>query len=145
MASSAYADPGTISLAERLSREERLRAAVLIDAIRCLQHRGRRRLRQRVISWITARNDTSPFSFVEVCDALQLSAARVRRAMLALDATGERDCAAIVASIEDPDRTVPARWRVADALQRLPDLRRPSVLSPGWRMKNKPDDVDQAS
>ena len=71
---------------ERLARERALRAAVLIDAIRCLVGAGggrERRSRQTAMRWILSRDDRSPFSFINICDSLGFEASRIRRQLLA--------------------------------------------------------------
>jgi len=72
--------------AERLARERALRAAVLIDAIRCLVGAGggrERRSRQTAMRWILSRDDRSAFSFHNVCDSLGFEPSRIRRLLLA--------------------------------------------------------------
>jgi hypothetical protein len=71
--------------AESLARERALRAAVLIDAIRCLVGAGgrERRSRQAAMRWITSRDDRSPFSFANVCESLGFEPGRIRRLLLA--------------------------------------------------------------
>lgn len=67
--------------------ERALMLAVLEDAIRCLQEhrRGRRaeprRLAREAEAWIRSSADR-PFSFVAVCDALDLPAPHLRAALL---------------------------------------------------------------
>jgi hypothetical protein len=84
----ALRDQAQVSWADRLTRQQRLRAAILIDAIKCLRHGASRPLHRRVRRWIVERDDRSPFSFEEVCEALHLSPARVRRSMLAIGEMG---------------------------------------------------------
>jgi hypothetical protein len=69
--------------------ERRLMLAVLIDAIRALQHHrpsapslrmSRAWLRDR--AWLQADNHSNPFSFVNICSALGLEAGYVRRCVL---------------------------------------------------------------
>jgi hypothetical protein len=68
--------------------ERALMLAVLEDAIRCLQEhrRGRRaeprRLAREAEAWIRSNADR-PFSFVGVCDALDIPAPHLRAALLA--------------------------------------------------------------
>src|ERR1051326_5073184 len=72
--------------AEMLARERALRAAVLIDAIRCLVGAGggrERRSRQTAMRWVTSRDDRSPFSFNNVCESLGFEPGRIRRLLLA--------------------------------------------------------------
>src|SRR5262245_49984547 len=67
--------------------ERALMLAVLEDAIRCLQEhrRGRRaeprRLAREAEAWIRSNADR-PFSFVHVCDALDIPALQLRAALL---------------------------------------------------------------
>jgi len=70
---------------ERLARERALRAAVLIDAVRCLVGAGgvrERRARQSALRWLLSRDTQAPFSFYNVCEALGLDPSRLRRALL---------------------------------------------------------------
>jgi hypothetical protein len=72
--------------AEMLARERALRAAVLIDAIRCLVGAGggrERRSRQTAMRWVTSRDDRSPFSFHNICESLGFEPTRIRRLLLA--------------------------------------------------------------
>jgi hypothetical protein len=71
--------------AESIVRQRALRAAVLIDAIRCLVGAARRRgrpARQPELRWILSRDATAPFSFNNVCEALGLDPSRLRRSLL---------------------------------------------------------------
>jgi hypothetical protein len=71
--------------AETLARERALRAAVLIDAIRCLLGVSgvrERRSRQAAMRWVLSRDTRSPFSFSNVCESLGFEPARVRRLLL---------------------------------------------------------------
>jgi len=75
---------GSIPLEERMSRQIRLRAAVLIEAIRCLEGtsgtRGERLILQRqAVRWFRGAEPASPFSFQRVCESLGIDPARVRR------------------------------------------------------------------
>ena len=71
--------------AESLARQRALRAAVLIDAIRCLVGaagmRGRR-ARQSALRWILSCDAKAPFSFNNVCEELGLDPSRLRRSLL---------------------------------------------------------------
>jgi hypothetical protein len=69
--------------------ERRLMLAVLIDAIRALQHHrtsapnlrmSRAWLRER--AWLKSNDHLQPFSFVNICSALGLEAEYVRRCVL---------------------------------------------------------------
>ncbi len=69
--------------------ERRLMLAVLIDAVRTLRplHSPTHQLSAhpawlRDRAWITSENDTSPFSFVSICNALGLNSGYVRRCVL---------------------------------------------------------------
>lgn len=72
----------------RLLRERALRFAILMDAIRCLAGTpgGRRRdrlvLARRAEVWVRRRDTRWPFSFDNVCDALNIDAERMRRYLL---------------------------------------------------------------
>ena len=71
--------------AETLARQRALRAAVLIDAIRCLvgvPGMRERRARQSALRWILSRDNMAPFSFNNVCEALALDPSRLRRSLL---------------------------------------------------------------
>jgi len=71
--------------AESLARQRALRAAVLIDAIRCLVGAAgmrERRARQSALRWILNRDAKPPFSFGNVCEALGLDPSRLRRSLL---------------------------------------------------------------
>src|SRR5437016_11792215 len=71
--------------AETLARERALRAAVLIDAIRCLVGAGggrERRSRQSALRWLLSRDTQAPFSYQNVCEALGLDPSRLRRSVL---------------------------------------------------------------
>jgi hypothetical protein len=79
--------------AEALARQRALRAAVLIDAIRCLVGAAgvrERRARQSALRWILSRDAMAPFSFCNVCEALGLDPSRLRRSLFepALGADG---------------------------------------------------------
>jgi hypothetical protein len=78
---------------EALARQRALRAAVLIDAIRCLVGAAgvrERRARQSALRWILSRDAMAPFSFHNVCETLGLDPSRLRRSLLepALGADG---------------------------------------------------------
>ena len=71
--------------AEDLARQRALRAAVLIDAIRCMVGTaGRRegRSRRNAVRWVLSRDTRSPFSFDNVCESLGFQPARIRRLLL---------------------------------------------------------------
>ncbi|HLK10676.1 MAG TPA: hypothetical protein VKW76_04810 [Candidatus Binatia bacterium] len=64
-----------------LPPEKRLMLAVLTDAVATLRRTRteRRRAIAEAHAWFVATDPGWPFSFVNVCDALGLDAARVRR------------------------------------------------------------------
>ncbi len=71
--------------AETLARERALRAAVLIDAIRCLLGVSgirERRSRQTAMRWVLSRDTRSPFSFYNICESLGFEPRRVRTLLL---------------------------------------------------------------
>ncbi len=70
---------------EVLSRQRALRAAILIDAVRCLigVPGGRdRRARRAAARWVLSRDTKFPFSFNNVCESLGFDPSRVRRLLL---------------------------------------------------------------
>jgi len=72
----------------RLSRERALRFAILMDAIRCLagtpggRSRDRLVLARRAEIWVRRRDARWPFSFDNVCDALNIDTERMRSYLL---------------------------------------------------------------
>jgi hypothetical protein len=70
-----------------LEGERVLRRAVLVDAVMTILKYAKaegpraRRLFAEASEWVAADDREWPFSFVNVCDALDLSAARVRSAI----------------------------------------------------------------
>ena len=72
----------------RLSRERALRFAILMDAIRCLagtpggRSRDRLVLARRAEIWVRRRDTRWPFSFDNVCDALNIDIERMRTYLL---------------------------------------------------------------
>jgi hypothetical protein len=72
----------------RLSRERALRFAILMDAIRCLagtpggRSRDRLVLARRAEIWVRRRDARWPFSFDNVCDALNIDTERMRGYLL---------------------------------------------------------------
>jgi len=61
----------------------RLMAAVLNDAVRVLaKHKSPRRRREEMV-WFTSRDRTAVFAFENVCEALGIDAARIRRHVIA--------------------------------------------------------------
>lgn len=90
---------------EALLRELRLRAAVLIDAIRCLEPSAdayQRKLTRHARRWFLNTDGSQPFSFVGVCDALGLDPGRIRRSLRHLLRASE------------PVHTAPARSALRD-------------------------------
>lgn len=79
-----------------LSSEQRLMLAVLADAINILQDwRGafsarKRRLFIEAARWVMARGSNVPFSFDNVCDALEISSEALRNRLSSM-ATGTAD------------------------------------------------------
>ena len=71
---------------ERIARERRLRRAILIEAIRCLEGTSascdRAHLRLQALNWLRGINSTFPFSFANICESLGLDAGSVRREVL---------------------------------------------------------------
>ncbi len=80
----------------RFSSEQRLMLAVLADAINILQDwRGsfsprKRRLFVEAARWVMTQGSSFPFSFDNVCDALEISSDALRRRLASL-ATGSGD------------------------------------------------------
>jgi hypothetical protein len=69
---------------ENLSRQRALRAAVLIDALRCLKGAPGaydRTTRHAAYRWVMSHDTRGPFSFVNVCDTLGFDPSRLRRAL----------------------------------------------------------------
>jgi hypothetical protein len=65
----------------------RLMAAVLNDAVRVIsKHRSPRRLREEM-AWFTSCDRTAVFAFENVCEALGIDAARIRRHVIAQPGT----------------------------------------------------------
>ena len=70
---------------ERISRQRAIRAAVLIEAIRCLVAAARMHERpacQSARRWIGSRDTKAPYSFNNICEALALDPSRLRRSLL---------------------------------------------------------------
>ncbi len=71
---------------ERIARERRLRRAILIEAIRCLEGTSgscdRAHLRRQALNWLGGINSTLPFSFANICESLGLEPGSVRREVL---------------------------------------------------------------
>jgi hypothetical protein len=74
-----------LGTAESIVRQRALRAAVLIDAIRCLvgaARMGERPARPPALRWILSRDAKAPFSFNNVCEVLGLEPSRLRCSLL---------------------------------------------------------------
>jgi hypothetical protein len=73
-------------ITERLDRQLALRAAVLLDAIRCLldtpSTREQAFTRLAAWRWIRSRDARAPFSFENVCESLGFDPRRVRQVIL---------------------------------------------------------------
>ncbi len=79
--------------AERLVRQRALRAAILIDAVRCVMgapgthEPGTRRA---AVRWVISRDTTAPFSFHNVCESLGFDPSRIRDVLMTPFAGTER-------------------------------------------------------
>jgi hypothetical protein len=96
--------------------EQLLRRAVLIDAVMTIikysnvdKPRGRRLLAE-ARAWVAADDPVWPFSFVNVCDALDLSVSHVRRSIDELSAPVGRRTAP---SLEPPPWAIAPRYEAA--------------------------------
>jgi hypothetical protein len=73
-------------ITERLDRQLALRAAVLLDAIRCLvdtpNNREQAFARLAAWRWVRSRDAQAPFSFENVCESLGFDPRRVRQVIL---------------------------------------------------------------
>jgi len=73
-------------ITERLDRQLALRAAVLLDAIRCLVDAPNTReqafARLAAWRWVRSRDSQAPFSFENICESLDFEPRRVRQAIL---------------------------------------------------------------
>ena len=90
---------------ERLVRERSLRAAVLIDAVRCIlggsgTHDPKDR--QAAIRWVMSYDTRAPFSFHNVCESLGFNPSRVRRSVLAAITPGDASRLALGLDMLDP-------------------------------------------
>jgi hypothetical protein len=95
---------------EALIRERSLRAAVLIDAVRCIMGVAGthdRKARQTAMRWVMSYDVRAPFSFHNVCESLGFNPSRVRRAVLA--ATTPEDASRLARGLDMLD---PAPHRV---------------------------------
>jgi hypothetical protein len=88
-----------------------LRLAILQDAIRCLAAESEfscaRRDRREAARWIAADDASWPFSFVNVCEALDMDAGRLRRVLLHPPRTIRRvprRASSTRSRVEGPDR-----------------------------------------
>ena len=80
----APSEDGDPHSSECLSRQRALRAAVLIDALRCLKGAPGaydRTTRQAAYRWVMSHDARGPFSFVNVCETLGFDPSRLRRAL----------------------------------------------------------------
>jgi hypothetical protein len=105
----ASSRPGDPWMAETLARQRALRAAVLIDAIRCLIGAAgtrERRSRQVALRWILSRETRSPFSFNNVCECLGFEPSRVRRLLLTPSVGVEGAPRLAIAGGRSPSRAV---------------------------------------
>ena len=79
--------------AERLIRQRALRAAILIDAVRCVMgapgthEPGTRR---GAVRWVLSRDTTAPFSFHNVCESLGFDPNRIREVLMTPFAGSDR-------------------------------------------------------
>jgi hypothetical protein len=90
---------------ERLLRERSLRAAVLIDAVRCILggsgvHDSK--ARQAAVRWVMSYDARAPFSFHNVCESLGFNPSRVRRSVLAAITPGDASRLALGLEMLDP-------------------------------------------
>lgn len=75
----------------QLEPEKELMLAILTDAIECLQkHAGSRqatgiKLFDEAKEWIFDENERDAFSFLNICDALELDACYIRRGITSLE------------------------------------------------------------
>jgi len=81
--------------------ERALMRAILVDAIRCLAGEvtpahDRMRLRSQARRWIASRDERWPFSFENVCAALDLQTARLRTLLLDSPAVLRSICRTLV-------------------------------------------------
>ena len=79
--------------AERLVRQRALRAAILIDAVRCVMgapgthEPGTRRA---AVRWVLSRDTAAPFSFQNVCESLGFEPSRIREVLMTPFSGAER-------------------------------------------------------
>ncbi|MCW5893200.1 MAG: hypothetical protein KIT14_22015 [bacterium] len=79
-----------------ISGERALMLAVLEDAIRCYLEppRGAIRIQREAEHWLWSADETWPFSFVNICDALGIAAGPLRRKLREQTAPGRGACLA---------------------------------------------------
>jgi hypothetical protein len=67
-----------------ISGERALMLAILEDAIRCAQapQKGRARMARDAQNWMRSRDQRWPFSFVNICETLEIPPDRLRAAVL---------------------------------------------------------------
>ena len=97
---------------ESLVRERSLRAAVLIDAVRCIMGGAGvhdPKARQTAMRWVMSYDVRAPFSFHNVCESLGFNPSRVRRAVLAATTPEDASRLALGLDMLDP---VPRRVTV---------------------------------
>ena len=96
--------------------EQLLRRAVLIDAVMTIikyadvDKPRARRLLAEASAWVAADDREWPFSFLNICDALDLSAPRVRSSIDELSSPQRRTAAL---SVEPPPWAIAPRYEVA--------------------------------
>jgi len=78
----AMAADRVVLTVEDLLRQRALRAAVLIDAVRCLRGLAGNRERRVAVSWVLSWDVRAPLSFINVCESLGYKATQLRRMML---------------------------------------------------------------
>lgn len=84
--------------------ERALMRAILVDAVRCLAGEvspatERQQLALQARLWVRSRDERWPFSFENVCAALDLQASRLRKLLLASPALLRTLCASLVARL----------------------------------------------
>lgn len=67
-----------------ISGERALMLAILEDAIRCAQapQKGRQRMARDAQNWMRSSDQRWPFSFVNICETLEIPAEKLRQAVL---------------------------------------------------------------
>ncbi len=88
-----------------LVRERSLRAAVLIDAVRCIMGGSGAhdpKARQAAMRWVMSYDVRAPFSFHNVCESLSFNPSRVRRSVLATTTPEDASRLALGLDLLDP-------------------------------------------